>query len=182
MRAAAALSALLVAGAAHARPESATHSVVPTDEVGRAWYRDEVEGCFARLASVLDAEGYSHDLALQWDLDAPSVVDATEARAGSNGADVTLLTDGTRIHVVAPFVSYARARALARQSRLVSSEPQTRICAYVRTLELDAKLRRYQRSILALIAVAGLSGAAQLVKRGRRLAEARAALQPGGAL
>lgn len=111
--------------------------------------------CFGKLSDVLDAEGYSHDLVFRWNIADPSIVDATEAQHAALGVDVVLLTDGERMHAVAPFLSHRRARSLVRYAVGETDRPDLQICIYARAIQEDAGMRRSQRTLLGGLATLG---------------------------
>lgn len=143
---------------AHAsdRPDL-TPAQMRVEPEGRAWMESRSAHCFGKLADVLDAEGYSHELVFQWDVSDPSIVDATEAQQTARGADVVLLTDGERMHAVAPFLSHRRARALVRYALGETDRPDLQICIYARAIQEDAGMRRSQRTLLGGLATLGYS-------------------------
>lgn len=113
------------------------------------------ERCFGRLEAALERAGYSSLLRVDWALGAPSIVDAAEELRRAEGVDVVLLTDGTRMHAVAPFLSHSRSRTLVRFAHGETEAPVRRLCLFARAVQEDAGLRASQRLILFGVALLG---------------------------
>ena len=118
---------------------------------------EEITACLSDLEEVLDGAGYTHAVVLDPGLPATSIVDATEALREARGVDVAVLTDGTRVHAVAPFLDHRRARRLAAYAQERSDEASTRVCVFVRSVQEDAKLRRAQRAWMAAVSALGFA-------------------------
>jgi hypothetical protein len=116
-----------------------------------------VAECLADLETVLDGAGYTHAVVLDPELAATSIVDATEALRDERSVDVAVLTDGTRVHAVAPFLDHRRARRLAVYAQERSDDVATRVCVFVGAVREDAKLRRAQRAWMGVVSALGFA-------------------------
>ncbi len=135
---------------------------------GRAWMEARADHCFGKLAEVLDERGYSHALSLQWSVANPSIVDATEAFREEQAVDVALLSDGPRMHAVAPFLRHRRARALVRYAESMAELPDRRLCVFARSIQEDSAMQAFQRTLLVCIALVAFAGFALGLHRARR--------------
>lgn len=121
----------------------------------RAAFEAEADRCFSKLRDALVQADYTFALELEWDLEAPSIVDATEALAAERGVDVALLTDGQRMHAVGPFLTHGRARSLVRYATNQTDQDWRRLCIFARAVQEDAGMRASQRTLLGVIAGVG---------------------------
>ncbi len=120
--------------------------------------------CLADLARVLEAEGYTADIA-QGAVPGPSIVDAVDAIAAASDADVVVRVDGDRAHAVAPFLSHRRVRAIVAQA--ADDERGCAIATHVAAASQRRAMLRWWFGALALI------GAVSAVSFGRRVGALR---------
>lgn len=120
----------------------------------------QTDACLAHLARVLEAEGYTADIA-QGPIAGPSIVDAVDEIAARSPADVVVRVDGDRAHAVAPFLSHRRVRAIVAQAE--DDELGCVIAAHVAAASKRRAMLRWWFGSLALI------GAVSAVSFGRRV-------------
>lgn len=119
--------------------------------------------CLEALRTTLDQGGYSHELLRVEAIRGRSVVDETLRLQAESGAEVVLLTDGRRLHIAAPFLSYRQARELARDGGVES------FCELLELVGQASMQRRRQRLGMAALALVALAGFGAGVFRLRRL-------------
>jgi hypothetical protein len=104
--------------------------------------------CVEPLANVVADRGYRLSVSVD-DTPVNSVVDAADAHARQSGADVVLVRRGDRIHALAPGLSHATTRRMARAAE-ATDDP---LCTLATQLARRIERPRWQRMILAALLV-----------------------------